>query len=37
MLPVDGDTTIEVGPLRPGKHRFTCSMGMYTGLIEAAA
>jgi sulfite exporter TauE/SafE len=36
-LPVDGDTVVDVGTLRPGKHRFTCSMGMYSGVIEATA
>jgi uncharacterized protein len=35
MLPENGDTEINVGPLRPGRHRFTCSMGMYSGVIEA--
>jgi sulfite exporter TauE/SafE len=34
MLPVDGDTVIPVGALRPGRHRFTCAMGMYGGTIE---
>lgn len=34
MLPEDGDTVIPVGALRPGRHRFTCAMGMYGGTIE---
>jgi uncharacterized protein len=34
MLPEDGDTVIAVGSLRPGPHRFTCAMGMYSGTIE---
>jgi sulfite exporter TauE/SafE len=37
ILPENGDTEIDVGPLRPGRHRFTCSMGMYSGVIEATA
>jgi sulfite exporter TauE/SafE len=35
MLPVDGDTVIDVGRLRPGTHRYSCAMGMYGGTIEA--
>lgn len=35
MLPAQGDTVIEVGPLRAGTHRFSCAMGMYGGTIEA--
>jgi sulfite exporter TauE/SafE len=35
-LPEDGDTVIPVGALRPGRHRFTCAMGMYSGTIEVA-
>jgi sulfite exporter TauE/SafE len=37
ILPEDGETLIDVGPLPAGKHRFTCAMGMYTGVIEATA
>lgn len=37
VLPENGDTVIDVGRLSPGKHRFTCAMGMYTGVIEAVA
>lgn len=33
----EGDTTVDLGPLAPGKHRFTCGMGMYSGVIEASA
>ena len=32
-----GDTTVDLGPLAPGQHRFTCGMGMYSGVIEAMA
>ena len=32
-----GDTTVDLGPLAPGRHRFTCGMGMYSGVIEATA
>jgi hypothetical protein len=35
ILPEDGDTVIDVGPLRVGRHRYTCAMGMYSGTIEA--
>jgi sulfite exporter TauE/SafE len=37
ILPAEGDTVIDVGRLQPGTHRYTCSMGMYTGTIEAAS
>ena len=37
MLPAQGDTVIEVGPLRAGTHRFSCAMGMYGGTIEATS
>lgn len=33
----EGDTTVDLGPLAAGKHRFTCGMGMYSGVIEASA
>lgn len=36
-LPENGDTVVDVGPLSPGRHRFACGMGMYTGVIEATA
>jgi plastocyanin domain-containing protein len=32
-LPVNGDTTIDLGVLQPGKLGFTCAMGMYTGQL----
>lgn len=35
MLPVDGDTVIDVGSLRAGTHRYSCAMGMYGGTIVA--
>jgi hypothetical protein len=35
MLPVDGDTVVDVGRLRAGTHRYSCAMGMYGGTIEA--
>jgi hypothetical protein len=35
MLPAEGDTVIDVGRLRAGTHRYTCAMGMYSGIIEA--
>src|SRR5207253_7864489 len=36
-LPAEGDTVIDIGELRPGTHRYTCAMGMYTGTIEVAS
>lgn len=33
LLPVTGDTKIELGTMQSGKIRFTCSMGMYSGSI----
>lgn len=33
-LPRDSTTTIDLGPLNPGKITWTCAMGMYTGIIE---
>lgn len=33
ILPVDGDTSIELGVLRPGSLAYSCGMGMYTGII----
>lgn len=35
VLPATGDTVIALGSLPPGTHRFTCSMGMYSGSIQA--
>lgn len=37
ILPEEGDTVIDVGPLRAGTHRFSCAMGMYGGTIEATS
>ncbi|MGH9153981.1 MAG: sulfite exporter TauE/SafE family protein [Acidimicrobiales bacterium] len=34
VLPETGDTPIKLGALEPGDLRFTCSMGMYSGVIE---
>jgi uncharacterized protein len=34
LLPVTGDTTIDLGLVEIGKIRFTCSMGMYSGTIN---
>ena len=34
-LPATGETVIALGRLSPGTHRFTCSMGMYSGTIQA--
>lgn len=34
-LPATGDTVIALGSLSPGTLRFTCSMGMYSGSIQA--
>jgi sulfite exporter TauE/SafE len=36
VLPATGDTVIALGSLPPGTLRFTCSMGMYSGSIQAA-
>lgn len=33
-LPETGDTPIELGALQPGRLRFTCAMGMYSGALE---
>lgn len=32
-LPVNGDTTIDLGVLEPGTLEFTCGMGMYSGQL----
>lgn len=34
-LPATGETVIALGTLSAGTHRFTCSMGMYGGTIQA--
>ena len=36
VLPETGDTRIELGSLEAGTLRYTCSMGMYGGVIEVA-
>jgi sulfite exporter TauE/SafE len=33
VLPVSGETRIPLGVLQPGKLRYACGMGMYTGMI----
>lgn len=33
VLPVKGDTTIDLGVLQPGTLPYSCGMGMYTGTI----
>ncbi|MEU8001456.1 sulfite exporter TauE/SafE family protein [Catellatospora sp. NPDC049111] len=33
ILPINGDTRIELGVLRPGRLTYSCSMGMYTGRL----
>lgn len=33
VLPADGDTRIELGVLREGVLRYSCGMGMYTGVL----
>ena len=33
-LPTTGETTIDLGVLKPGTIRFTCAMGMYRGRID---
>ncbi len=33
LLPPNGDTVVTLGPLKPGKLRFSCGMGMYTGQL----
>ncbi|MCK9929938.1 sulfite exporter TauE/SafE family protein [Frankia sp. Mgl5] len=33
VLPVEGDTAIDLGALEPGKLRYACGMGMFTGVI----
>ncbi|MFN2506071.1 MAG: sulfite exporter TauE/SafE family protein [Acidimicrobiales bacterium] len=35
QLPASGDTTLDLGMLAPGRLRYTCGMGMYSGAIEA--
>lgn len=33
ILPVHGDTSIDLGTLKPGRLDYTCGMGMYTGTL----
>ena len=33
VLPVSGDTTVDLGVLQPGEVPISCSMGMYTGTL----
>lgn len=35
QLPATGDTTLDLGQLAPGRLRYTCGMGMYSGTVEA--
>jgi hypothetical protein len=35
-LPETGETIVDLGTLAAGRLNFTCSMGMYSGAIEAA-
>jgi len=35
-LPETGETVLELGTLKPGKLRFTCGMGMYSGSIQVS-
>lgn len=37
VLPVNGDTSIDLGVLKPGKLAYSCGMGMYTGKITIKA
>ena len=33
ILPVDGETRVDLGVLQPGRLDYACGMGMYTGVI----
>jgi sulfite exporter TauE/SafE len=33
ILPINGDTVIDLGVLRPGRLDYSCGMGMYTGRL----
>ncbi|SFQ54332.1 Cupredoxin-like domain-containing protein [Amycolatopsis arida] len=33
VLPVHGETRVELGVLQPGRLDYACGMGMYTGVI----
>jgi sulfite exporter TauE/SafE len=36
ILPGNGDTVIDLGPLEPGRLDYSCGMGMYTGQLTVA-
>ncbi|SFR28141.1 Sulfite exporter TauE/SafE [Lentzea waywayandensis] len=36
ILPVNGETRIDLGVLEPGRVGYACGMGMYTGVIDIA-
>jgi sulfite exporter TauE/SafE len=35
-LPATGDTAVDLGTLKPGRIDYTCSMGMYGGVIDVS-
>lgn len=35
-LPETGETVLDLGTLKPGKLRFTCGMGMYSGSVQVS-
>jgi sulfite exporter TauE/SafE len=37
ILPVNGDTVIDLGRLEPGRLTYSCGMGMYTGRLTVKA
>ncbi|MEV6524503.1 sulfite exporter TauE/SafE family protein [Longispora sp. NPDC051575] len=37
ILPVRGDTPIDLGILKPGRLKYSCGMGMYTGALTIVA
>ncbi|MGH3713209.1 MAG: sulfite exporter TauE/SafE family protein [Micromonosporaceae bacterium] len=37
VLPANGDTTIDLGTLKPGRLDYSCGMGMYTGALTIEA
>ncbi|GAA0467230.1 hypothetical protein Aca07nite_71350 [Actinoplanes capillaceus] len=37
ILPVEGDTVIDLGALEPGTLHYSCGMGMYTGRLTVIA
>lgn len=36
LLPETGETVVDLGTLEPGELQFTCSMGMYSGVVDVA-